>query len=194
MMQLPAPWKQIFPHGHSFNAIFADLTAAIAHSIFKTTRKELWRGVDFILYWLDPIMHKLLCLRSELTSPQEEMCRLGIILFMGPIRRNCGKLGVSSKVYVRKLKALFLATRDEIDWTPQTQLLLWTLFFGMLETWRLPEQGWYVSSLCLTAKGLGLNSWDEIIESVSNFLWMENIFESDLDRFQDIVVLGLQLT
>ena len=188
-VQLPASWKQIFPPGHQLNDIFSDLTAAIAHTDFKTMKKEFWRDVNFILYWLDPIMHKLLCLRSELT-PLQEVCRLGIILFTGPIRRNCGKLGVDSTVYVRKLKDLFLATQDKIDWTPHTQLLLWVLFFGMLETWRLPEQCWYVSSLCLTARGLGLDSWAEVVESVSNFLWMENIFETDLDRFQNIVTLG----
>ena len=69
-------------------------------------------------------MHKLFSMRSQLTSVQEEVCRLGIILFMGLIRRSCGKLGVSSTIYVRKLKALFLATQGEIDWTPYTQLLL----------------------------------------------------------------------
>lgn len=136
--QQPASWKKIFPRGHQLNDIFSNLTAAVTDTVFKTTKKEFWRDVNFILYWLDPIMHKLLCLRSELTSFQE-VCRLGIILFMGQIQRNCGKLGVSSAVYVRKLKALFLATQDKIDWTPHTQLLLWVLFFGMLEPGDFPS-------------------------------------------------------
>jgi hypothetical protein len=58
-----------------------------------------------------------------------------------------------------------------------------------MESRGFPEQNWYMSSLCSTAKDLGLRSWEKVVDFVSSFLWMEDIFDAELHCVQDLVTL-----
>lgn len=176
-------WRGIFPPHHAFNNIFREIMSAKIHIQFKIVKRQRWRDVDFVLYWIGPIMHKLMSM-ERLTAPigmrdipnlWQEIVRLGICISLGPVRRNSGKIGVSTKTFVIKLEALLSGiTSEEMIFLLQISpiLLLWVMFFGMLESWNLPQEKTFIESTTLVANQCGLKGWDDIVSTVSRFLWM----------------------
>jgi len=98
--QKALPWLKLLPAGNPLIEIFGQIHTAILYTKSKELRKAKWKCIEYILYWIDPIMHNLLSLETETDGKPSEnllfnMCRLGICIFLGPIRRNCGKLGLN---------------------------------------------------------------------------------------------------
>jgi hypothetical protein len=154
-----APWEQILRLQSPLNALFDEIAAAITHTQFKPMHNQEWKDVDFVLYWIEPIMQKLLSMEPPLHF-RSSVLRLGICLFLGPIRSNYGKLGVSTKIYVTKLKSLLRAPTNHcsIEDDIPKPLLLWILFFGLMESWGLPEEEWFIEATIETAKECGLHA------------------------------------
>jgi hypothetical protein len=155
-----------------------------------------WRQVTFIIRWIDPVLHRLLSLDSNFnmndsSSTIQEACRLGLILFLGEVRRKCGVMCVSTKIYVSKLKALLSDADEHMDWTPLNLLRLWLLFFGMLESRHHPEANWYAHSLSIVVKEMMISSWDNVVATVKKFLWFQDIFDSEVEMFRDDVMFRL---
>lgn len=175
-----------------FNAIFDEIVAAIAHTRFKSMLNQKWKDVDFIIYWIEPIMHKLLSMEYPLKFT-DSVLRLGICLFLGPIRSDCGKLGVSTKIYVAKLKSLLREPKNcrAIEDNIPKRLLLWILFFGLLESWELPEEEWFIEATIKTGRDCGLHGWNDILEAIRSFLWMDEMFTVELERTRDRLMLDL---
>jgi len=72
-----------------------------------------------------------------------------------------------------------------VDWSPCHPLLLWILFFGLLESWTVPQQHWFLTTLVAVAKTMGIGSWDAIVEAVKGFLWFEPVFDAKLEIFRE---------
>ena len=183
------PWRQLFDHPHILETVFDDLRTAIQYTISRRAQNRIWRQVTFIINWIDPIMHRLLNMdsnvnRHDSSSVIQEACRLGIILFLAEVRRKCGVMCVSTKVYVSKLKTLLSDTDDSVDWTPLNLLRLWLLFFGMLESWQQPEASWYADSVSKVAERLEIAPWGSIVTAVKSILWFEDIFDSQIEKFR----------
>lgn len=187
-----APWQQIFPPNHYMISTFDELQRAVEVTRLKTARNQQWRVVNFVIFRMYPIVHRLLSL-GLVVSPNDkwsivqEASRLGILLFLGEIRRQCGALGVSTKLYVTKLKFLMENLGTTVDWTSANLLLLWIMFFGLLESWELPEQDWYVESIHAVMVRTTLRSWDAVVERVKSFLWVDEIYDERIELFRDIV-------
>lgn len=180
------PWKHIFPDGHLMIDVFDQLRSAteLAHS--KATKDQSWKVVNFVLTRMYPIVHRLMIFESEIDPSDywgiiQEATRLGIFLFLGEIRRQCGALGVSTTLFVAKVKSFMSIMGDTIDWRPCHPLLLWILFFGTLESWGLPEQVWFVETVLSIAKSMDIRSWDGIVEAVKSFLWVDNIYDEKVE-------------
>lgn len=178
-------WQKLLPTDNPLIKVFDGINSAIIHAKFKESKKEKWKCVEYILHWIDPIMHNLLSLGTGTDKDNAEsllynMCRLGICVFVGPIRRNCGKLGVSTKVYVKKLKQLLSNPCNANVIKVPRPFMLWILFFGMLESHGLQDEQWYLASLVKTARSFGL-AWDDLVKTVSGFLWMDNVFQKELE-------------
>jgi len=183
--QKALPWLKLLPAGNPLIEIFGQIHTAILYTKSKELRKAKWKCIEYILYWIDPIMHNLLSLETETDGKPSEnllfnMCRLGICIFLGPIRRNCGKLGVSTKIYVRKLKTLLSNPHNANVIKVPRAFMLWLLFFGMLESRGLQDEQWYLASLAKTASGFGL-VWDDLVAIVSGFLWMDSVYQKELE-------------
>ena len=121
-------------------------------------------------------------------SITKEACRLGIMLFLGEVRRRCGVQGVVTTVYTAKLKDLLEKSKGSMEWEPFNHLLLWLLFFGLLESQEDQEIDWYAGSICELTGGLTDSSWMGALATVKRFLWFDNVFEMKSKRIQDIVV------
>jgi hypothetical protein len=120
----------------------------------------------------------------------QEASRLGILLFLGEIRRQCGALAVSTRLYVTKLKAFMDSLGTTIDWTSSNLLLLWIIFFGLLESWELPEQDWYVVSVQVVMSRMGIQSWDYAVDKVKSFMWIDNIYDERIELFRSLISSG----
>jgi len=177
---------------------FDDINASITHATFMTAQNKEWQNADFIVYWIDPILHRLLGTTmhqhdQEKTDLLESVSRLGICLFLGPIRLNCGKLGCSTKVYVRKLKDLLSQYNDDVGYIIPEAMLLWVLFFGMLESWDLPEEEWFVDLTASVDARMNLYGWENIWTAVRSFLWMNNMFATEIKNIRGSFVTKLSL-
>jgi hypothetical protein len=189
-------WMQVFDESHTLTAIFEDLRKAIQQTMSRVAQNHEWRRVTFIIQWIDPVIHGLLNLDLNVNwhdsaSIIHEACRLGIILFVGEVRRKCGVMCVSTKVYVSKLQVLLLNTDEYVDWTPFNLLRLWLLFFGMLESRQQPEARWYVESVRIVVDRLNIGSWEGVVAAVKRVLWFEGIFDPELENFREDVMSRL---
>ncbi len=176
-------------------SIFDELQRAIEVSRLKTARNQQWRVVNFVIFQIYPFVHQMLSMGlvanpNDRWSIVQEASRLGILLLLGEIRRQCGALGVATRLYVRKLKLFMESLGTTVDWTSANLLLLWIMFFGFLESWELPEQDWYVESIHAVMARTTLRSWDDVIERVKSFLWVDDIYDKRIEVFREIVSSG----
>ncbi|KAF8859223.1 hypothetical protein BDZ45DRAFT_368044 [Acephala macrosclerotiorum] len=191
----PAPWRQIFPTKNPIVTVFDEIQNAAEVAKMKATRNQEWRVANFVIFRMYPTIHRLLSmgLDPELDdqwSILQEASRLGIMLFMGEIRRQCGDLGVSTRLHVTKLKVFMEGLGSTIDWASANILLLWIMFFGLLESWKLPEQDWYVESMHAVMARTTLQSWDAVVEKVKSFLWFDDIYDEKVEQFRGIASPG----
>lgn len=197
-MYKPLPWRKHFPPGNPVSTAFDEIVTAIQYKKNKAERGQVWMTVEFSTFWIDPISHSLLGHRTEYSTENlldivQEAARLGIILFFCEIRRKCGVLAVRSTLYVRKLKDFLVTMGCGIDWSPSYAMLLWSLFFGVLESWReglredlREEHEWLLKSVAWVANEMELETWDAVVVSVRKFLWIEPIHDDELDQFRDV--------
>ncbi|KAH9207786.1 hypothetical protein DL95DRAFT_415304 [Leptodontidium sp. 2 PMI_412] len=177
------PWNDIFPVGHPIIDTFENLNSVIQLAASKATQDKSWKVVNFVIRRLYPIVHKLMSLKIEdaiindYWAIVQDASRLAIFFFLGELRRQCGALGVSTTLFLSNFKNHMMDFGATIDWQPCHPLLLWMLFFGILESWGLPEQDWYFETIVSVAKAMELGSWDAIVQEVKRFLWVEDIHD-----------------
>lgn len=188
----PAPWRQIFPTNNPMITVFDEIQNTVEVAKMKAMRNQQWRVINFVIFRVYPTLHRLLSIGldphpGDQWSIVQEASRLGIVLFIGEIRRQCGALGVSTRLHVTKLKVFMEGLGSTIDWTSANALLLWIMFFGLLESWKLPEQDWYVDSMHAVMARTTLQSWDVVVEKVKSFLWFDDIYDEKVEQFRGIV-------
>ncbi|CZR67426.1 uncharacterized protein PAC_17325 [Phialocephala subalpina] len=187
-----AQWREIFPPNHPMMSVFDELQHAVEVAKLKAMRNQQWRIVNFVIFRMYPTIHRLLSMGldpdpDDQWSIVQEASRLGILLFMGEIRRKCGALGVSTRLYITKLKVFMEGLGSTIDWTSANMLLLWVMFFALLESWKLPEQDWYVESMHAVMARTTLRSWDAVLERVKSFLWVDDIYDERVELFRGVI-------
>ena len=175
---------------------FDDLLRAINYIKIRTARNDDWIEVKFIVFWIDPIVHGILgqgpdTQPSDGPSVVQETARIGLILFLFKLRRVCGQLGVSTTFFVKKLRTLASTLAWKTLWNTSEPLLLWVLFVGMLESFGTEDEGWYVETTAMAAHWMGIKSWNDTLETVKQFPWIDGLFDDECDRsketFQEIM-------
>jgi hypothetical protein len=191
------PWMQLYGGSQIMMTVFQDLRKAMEYAKFKAAQNRIWRQVAFVIHWIDPVIHTLLNMdpnfdHNDSSSVVQEACRLGLILFLGELRRKCGVMCVSTKVYLIKLKTLLSETNEHVEWDLCKPLRLFVLFFGMLESWKQPEAGWYAEAVSIEARGSRITSWEDIVAAAKSFLWFDDIFDSEIENFRNDVMSRFQ--
>ncbi|KAH8815623.1 hypothetical protein F5884DRAFT_852089 [Xylogone sp. PMI_703] len=190
-----SPWK-LLPLSPEISVVFDDLNRIIQHALSRSRQNQPWKHVNFIVLWIDPIMHGLLSMNSEIDlddtpSIIQEACRIGIFLFLGEIRRKCGAVCLSNGIYVSKLKHLLTISEGRMNWAPFGNLCLWLLYFGMLESIQQSETEWYAKSINLVRKRLRIESWTYLVASVKGFLWFDDIFDPEIEKVREKTATAL---
>ena len=195
--------SRLQPRLHTFGdsqfliEIAEDLAKAMKYAMLRAAQHQLWRQVNFIIYWIDPVLHRLLSVDVKVNKKDSsrvihEAIRLGIILFLGEVRRKCGVMCVSTIVYLRKLKKLLSETDKHVDWALYKPIRLFLLFFGLVESWQQPEAKWYIEAVSSLAIESNVACWEDMIEAVKSFFWFEDIFDSEIERFRYDVMTRIQ--
>jgi len=184
----PRPWTNAIPPDHLLTKAFDDLLRAINYIKIRTARNEDWIEVKFIVFWIDPIVHSILgqgpdTQPSDGPSVVQETARIGLILFLFKLRRVCGQLGVSTIFFVKKLRTLASTLAWKTLWNRSEPLLLWVIFVGMLESFGTEDEGWYVETTAMAAHWMGIKSWNDTLETVKQFPWIDGLFDDACDRF-----------
>ena len=182
-MALTNPWKQIFPANDPIVNIFEDLNYALRLADYKSSQGQSWKVVNFVVYRLCPIVHKLISLKTnrflaDYWDVVREASRLAIFFFLSEPRRQCGALGVSNTLFLSKFKCHMSTFGTSIDWKLCRPLHLWMLFFGTLESRGFLEQDWFAETLISVARTMQLDSWGAIVDAVQGFLWVEDVYDT----------------
>jgi hypothetical protein len=129
--------------------------------------------------WMEPAIYRLLALRPLLHSngPQqliEEVCRLGTLLFLAPSWRLLRMSPVWTAAIARNL--LLVLTQHRVEWNELKPILVWVLYFALIETKVQAERSQYSSMLAALVISMQLYEWDEIMQVVKGVLWVEKVF------------------
>jgi hypothetical protein len=183
------PWYSILPQNDPFINVFDDISIAFQFARWKIMREERWLRIEYAAFYLDPILYRLLELRTSINigvpwGKVQEACRLGVLLFCGEIRRRSGALSVSTLQQMRKLKGFLSDTGSDLILFAPPQLFTWVVFFGYFESWKQPECEWYVDYLARTVIRLNLAGWDLVVATIRTFLWLPEIYDEQLDKLK----------
>ncbi|KAF2494834.1 hypothetical protein BU16DRAFT_618815 [Lophium mytilinum] len=173
-------WTLVFPSDTPLADIFRDLATAVMTLKLETTRsgRPLWLDTQFVRDYLDPLTHRLLETSIGVEAVNSgsfrgECSRLAAVILLGKIRRAArGGRGVFMGIETEKLRVLLV--RYGSEWTVFKPMLLWVLVLGALEV-EGEERGWFCAIIRKTAGEIGLRGWDEVVVTVSNLLWVEEV-------------------
>ena len=188
------PWIRTLRLSALVLGAFDNLITAIQFTNARVQEGRPWQEVEFVLQWIDPIMHRILGIEAEVISPGNESriineaCRLGIFLFLAEVRRKCSIQGVSSPLYVSKLRRLIEQRQESVNWDRLSYLLLWILFFGFLESREDEDIDWYAKTICEVTGESGVESWHRVMAAAKRFLWFNDVFESHGERLRGVLV------
>jgi hypothetical protein len=142
-------------------------------------------------YDVTPLRYRLLDMKNaRKTGTQKELiqeaCRIGTLVFLKTVYDQFGCWGPSSKVWgrpyrfiVEKLK-VFLTRLDHSIPTARTEyleLLLWLSFMGGVLQLEYVNRQWYNAHIATILARLGLNTFNEVKEVLSRFLWVDWVHE-----------------
>jgi hypothetical protein len=185
-------WKKQLPMQQDWISIFDDVVQFTTLDPAFNTERPLASATGSS--WMETIIYRLLCVRplqqgNERGNWIEEVCRLGILLFLTPLWRLLGRYTVWTAVISRKL--LLILTENMVEWNELKPLLVWVLYFAAIETKDFVERGHFVVMLALVIKGMHLQEWDEIMSTLKNILWVEKVYMGSDELLRDDVMQHL---
>jgi hypothetical protein len=62
-----------------------------------------------------------------------------------------------------------------IEWKELKPLLVWTIYFGAVETRDLEERGQLVFMLGIVMAGMGIGAWEDLIGVVKSVMWVGEV-------------------
>ncbi|KAF2871136.1 hypothetical protein BDV95DRAFT_573351 [Massariosphaeria phaeospora] len=182
-------WKSQLPMRLDWISIFDDVTQLISlDRIFSD--KEL-EGAMTSGSWMEPTMIRLLNMRplqqgNEQENVIEEVCRLGMVLFLSPLWRHLGALPVWTFQHTQSL--LEILNSNLVEWNDLKPLLLWTVYFAAIETKDPAERNQFVFMLAVLMSGMRLKQWEHLMDVVKGVLWVERVFGSSNDALREEVM------
>jgi hypothetical protein len=141
--------------------------------------------------WMEPTIYRLLSIRPLLKGKNrenvmEEVCRLGMLLFLSPFWRALGQSPVRTAALSRNL--LLVLLENMIEWNELKPLLIWTLYFAAIETKDLAERSQFVLMLGIIMNSMQLQDWDGLMKLVKDVLWVDKLFAGTDDLIRDEVM------
>jgi len=134
------------------------------------------------------LQHRLMSLPSsqdlpdqEVTSPLlYEAIRSTAILYSGAVTFPLPPLSGHFQRLVQILKPLLEGSKFDIYWRHYPETLLWILVLGGIAAtgMRTGERDWFVRNIVIVAKILELSKWEQIVDVLEGFLWLDSACEA----------------
>lgn len=152
------------------------------------TKGALWAETIYVCHYINPLLHRLLCLRetdqSRPYSLVAEGLRLGAIIYLATIRYAFGISPFQSGEPARKIKALFDRMQDSK--TEQATLDLWQdVGWGWLKIWVLgcaainwpsgADGYWIMDQLHAEMDKFGMETYDDFEKHAGALLWVSEV-------------------
>jgi hypothetical protein len=160
----------------------------------ESPARDLWSDHAFVDRHVIPLYHKLLSIRFEVSEgssavARQESCRVGVLLYITGIRHGFG-LHLSTDVYIDKLKrTIKYLCYSEFE---KAQLFqLWLVVIGGIQSLKHKDHNWYLSAIVDLIVRLKYTSWEEVMISVRDILWVEGSFQVECEKFHTEVSLML---
>ena len=187
-------WKQRFPTQLEWISIFDDLNQLIALDRGFTDEQRYLAETTGC--WVEPTMVRLLAVRplsrsDDSGSIMEEVCRLGTLLFLAPLWRWIGTHPVWTGSLTRNL--LFTLRNLVVEWDELKPLLVWSVYFAVLETRDPQEKSQFAFVLAVLMSRMRMKSWDELMKMVKSVLWEAHVFAGSDEVVREEVVKTLRL-
>jgi hypothetical protein len=183
-------WKQQLPMHVEWITIFDDIVQLV--SLDKAFNDEQLLLAMTSGSWMEPTLWRLLTLRPLQHSTDrehviEEVCRLGMLLFLSPFWRMLGFGPVWTASISRNL--LLTLMKYIIEWRELKPLLVWVLYFAAIETNDLAERSQLVFMLAIITEGMQLGDWNGIMNVIRSVLWVERVFAGTEDLVKEEVMV-----
>lgn len=182
-------WKLQIPMRLDWISIFDDTVQLI--SLDRAFNEEQLSLAITSGSWLEPTMYRLLAIRplqhgNDRENVIEEVCRLGMLLFLAPCWRVMGQYPVWTSALSRNLQLILL--KYKTDWNDLKPLLVWSLYFAAIETNDLAERSQFVFFLAMVMTAMQLQEWGELLNIIKAVLWVDSVFAGSDDRIRDEVM------
>lgn len=146
--------------------------------------------------WMEPTLWRLLAIRplqegTEREHVIEEVCRLGMLLYLSPFWRILGFCPVWTASMSRNL--MLILTKYMVEWKELKPLLVWVLYFAAIETQDLAERSQLVFMLAVVTGGMQLSDWNSIMDVIKSVVWNERVFAGTDELIRDeVMAINLQ--
>jgi hypothetical protein len=116
----------------------------------------------------------------------EEVCRLGTLLFLAPIWRWMGHSPVWTSAILHNF--LLVLQSHMIEWKELKPLLVWSIYFGAVETRDLGERGQLVFMLGIVMTGIGIGAWEDLMGVVKSVMWVGEVCDGTEEVIREEVM------
>jgi hypothetical protein len=120
----------------------------------------------------------------------EECCRIAALLLLAGISDHyiahsgtcIGKSTLSTAAQVRKLHIVLVGLANYRNWILLKPLMLWSLALGAVSASDEEESNDMLHLMVYTGELLGLHNWMDVLLSVSNLLWVSEVFNEKFSK------------
>ena len=174
----------LHPNLNDVVAALKDLRSFTFMLQFELTRNPAkWQDNTVSSHYVDPIVHRLLSVRSKCHKLTQEfaiheICRIGGLLYTSGIRRKFMIYPVHSGTLIQRLQDLLLSS--ETDIVPVQPILLWTLALAITETKDDEKRHFFIERLVSHLVAQGIASWNGVMAVLQSIMWMEDVFDAGL--------------
>ena len=141
---------------------------------------DVWKDPIFLGTKVNPLIHRLLLLEASHAGDGyhlEEALRTAAILYLATIRVKVMSIHVVGRHYLTRLKALFIESDNDANWSSFQDLKLWILVLVTMNA-SGANQSYFLELMLRNFETLGLASWDDAICTVTGLLWPIDMFSS----------------
>lgn len=148
--------------------------------------RNVWDDGLLAGFHVMPLLYRLLEL--DLGSGQydppllkEQTCRIGVILYLAAVRRQFG-VSLATDVFIPKLRGTIE------NWQPSDMVgmeppLLWVVMICGMQSFHHAEHWWFVSKTAVLISAIAYDSWQSVMELISQILWIPGILEVECEEF-----------
>jgi len=165
---------------------FHDLREVILYREFFHTQECVVPEIEVEYFRVKShqILHRVLSIpfqSSTALSPQQEPCRLALLVFWYANYRIHLPDSVMLRSLTTQLKAALVQSNPQALWQPNYELFIWVTFLGAYISVGHREHPWFVIYMARVARLQGLESAQDLKAVLQSFFYIDRIYGEGLE-------------